>query len=362
VKGIVAVEERSVTLDSASEAKPMTFAELARRLGGELAGLQEDFVIRGLSTVEEAGLGEVSFVGSTRFLPEARASKASGLLVTGKTVIADRPCLVLDNVWKGMLFLLSHFYPSPRPEAFVHPTAVIGSDVSMGKDVWIGPCVVIEDSAVIGDRVRINAQCFIGRGVRIGDDCLLDPQVCILHGCEIGRRVILHPGVVIGTDGFKYELIDGQLTKIPQVGRVVLEDDVELGANTCIDRASLTETRIGRGVKMDNLVQVGHNVSVGKGSVFCAQAGVAGSTRIGENVFMGGQAGVADNLQVGDRAKLGAQAGVKGNVPSDVYYLGAPAMPAKHFMRICADWNHLSEMRHKIREIEQKLAALGEKQ
>jgi len=353
------VEEGIVAHASALNEKRITFAEVARRLGGELVGLKEDFVVQGVTTVEEAGPGWVSFVGSSRYLPEARASKASGFLATAKTIVPDRPCIVLDNVWKGMLFLLKHFFPPPPAQAFVHATAIVGEGVSLGEEVWIGPYVVIEDNAVIGDRARINAQCFIGRETRIGDDCLLHPRVCVLQGCEIGRRVILHPGVVVGTDGFKYEFIDGALTKIPQVGKVVIEDDVELGANTCVDRASLTETRIGRGVKMDNLVQIGHNVAIGKGSVLCAQAGIAGSTRVGENVFMGGQVGVADNLEVGDRAKLGAQAGVKGNVPPDVYYLGAPAMPAKHFMRICADWNHLGEMRQKLRQIEEKLAALG---
>ena len=349
-KGIGAVEKSIVT-------QPITFAELAKRLGGQMVGLQEDFVVRGVTTLEASEPGWVSFISSTRFLAQARESKASGFLVTAPALVPDRPCIVLDNVWKGMLFLLNHFYPPPAPQPFIHPTALVGSDVAMGKDVWIGPYVVIEDDAVIGDRVRINAQCFIGRAARIGDDSLLHPQVCLLQGCEIGRRVILHSGVVIGADGFKYEFIDGQLTKIPQVGRVVLEDDVEIGANTCIDRASLTETRIGRGVKIDNLVQIAHNVSVGAGSVFCAQVGIAGSTQVGENVFLAGQVGLVDNIEIGDRAKIGAQAGVKNDVPADVYYLGSPAMPARQFMKIAADLNHLADMRQRLRQIEEKLAA-----
>jgi len=357
----MSVEQNTPNGESIRGEKQITFGELAKRLGGELVGLQEDFVVRGVTTLEDAQPGWVSFIGNTRFLAQAQASLASGFLATAKSVVPGRACVILDNVWKGMLFLLNHFYPPPALQAFVHPTAVIGTNVALGKDVWIGPYVVIEKDAVIGDRVRINAQCFIGHGARIGDDSLLHPHVCLLYGCEIGRRVILHSGVVIGADGFKYEFIDGQLTKIPQVGRVVLEDDVELGANTCVDRASLTETRIGHGAKIDNLVQIAHNVRVGAGSVFCAQVGIAGSTRVGENVFLAGQVGLVDNIEVGDGAKIGAQAGVKNNVPGEVYYLGSPAMPAKQFMKIVADWNHLPEMRQRLRQLEEKLATLGEK-
>jgi UDP-3-O-[3-hydroxymyristoyl] glucosamine N-acyltransferase len=176
-----------------------------------------------------------------------------------------------------------------------------------------------------------------------------------MHNCIIGCRVILHPGVVIGADGFKYELIDGNLTKIPQVGRVVLEDDVELGANTCIDRASLCDTRVGRGVKIDNLCQLGHNVIVGQGSVMAAQVGIAGSTEIGEGCLLAGQAGLVDNIKIGNRAKIGAKAGVKNDVPEDVYYLGSPAMRARDFMRISADLNHLSDMRDRLRKLEKRL-------
>ncbi|MCX8037341.1 MAG: UDP-3-O-(3-hydroxymyristoyl)glucosamine N-acyltransferase [Candidatus Sumerlaeia bacterium] len=344
------------------DTQQLTFTEAARRMGGEVVGLREDFVIRGVTTLEESRPGWVSFISNPRFLDLARTSQASGFLVTAKSVVPDRPCIVLDNVWKGMLVLLNHFHPAPPPEPYVHPTAILGSNVSLGTDVWIGPYVVIENDATIGSRSRIHAHCYIGRGVRIGEDVLFHPRVTILHNCEVGNRVILHPGVVIGADGFKYEFIDGRLTKIPQVGRVVIEDDVELGAQTCVDRASLTETRICRGVKIDNLCQIAHNVRVGAGTVFAAQVGVAGSTRIGENCFLAGQVGLVDNIEVGDRAKLGAQAGVKNNVPPDVYYLGAPAIPAKQFMRIQADLNHLGEMRMKIKEFEQRIARLEPKQ
>jgi UDP-3-O-[3-hydroxymyristoyl] glucosamine N-acyltransferase len=353
------VEESIVIHDLDRNAKHITFGEVAQRIGGQLAGLETDFVVRGVSTLEDSRPGMVSFVSSARYLKQARESKASGLLVTKKCVVAGRPCIILDNVWKGMLFLLNHFYAPPPPQAFVHPTALVGSGVSLGHDVSIGPYVVIENDVVIGDRVRIGAHGFIGRGVRIGSDSLLHPRVCILHNCEIGCHVILHPGVVIGADGFKYEVIDGQLTKIPQVGRVVVEDDVELGANTCVDRASLTETRIGRGAKIDNLCQLGHNVSIGAGSVLCAQVGIAGSTRVGEGCFLAGQVGLVDNIEIGDHAKIGAQAGVKNDVPGDVYYLGSPAMPAKQFMSIVADLNKLAEMRERLRAMEAKLAALG---
>jgi UDP-3-O-[3-hydroxymyristoyl] glucosamine N-acyltransferase len=233
--------------------------------------------------------------------------------------------------------------------------------VSLGAEVSIGPYVVIENDVAVGDRTRIGAQCFVGRGARIGADTLVHPRVTLLAGCELGARVIVHPGVVIGADGFKYEMIDGQLTKIPQIGRVVVEDDVEIGANSCIDRASFTETRIGRGTKIDNLVQLAHNVRVGAGSVIVAQAGVAGSTRLGEQVFLAGQVGLVDNIEIGDRAKIGAQAGVKNDVPADVYYLGSPAIPARDFMRINADLQKLGEMRKRLHELEKEVERLRDR-
>jgi len=352
------VEEKNQVNTVGQSHTQIIFTEVAQNVRGEVVGLDEDFAVRGVTTLEEAEAGWISFVTSTRHLAQAKQSKASGFLVTAQTAVPGRPCIILDNVWRGMLFLLNHLYPPPAPQSFVHPTAVIGSAVSLGNDVWIGPHVVIEDDTVIGDRTRIGAHCFIGKGCRVGSDVLLHPQVCVLHACEIGNRVILHPGVVIGADGFKYEFIDGQLTKIPQVGRVALEDDVEIGANTCIDRASLTETRIARGAKIDNLVQIAHNVRIGAGSVLCAQVGIAGSARVGETVFMAGQVGVVDNVEIGSRAKIGAQAGVKNNVPEDVYWLGSPAMPAKQFMSIVADWNKLAEMRQRLQEMEARIAAL----
>jgi len=352
------VEESIVISDLERDRKEITFSEVARRVGGELVGLEEDFVVKGVSTLEDSKPGWVSFISRPRYLPQAQESRASGFLVTPRAVVPGRPCIVLDNVWKGMLFLLNHFHAPPLPRPFVHPTALIGSDVELGSDVSIGPYVIIENGVVLGDRVRVGAHCFIGRDSRIGDDSLLHPNVTVLHDCEIGARVILHSGVVIGADGFKYEMIDGKLTKIPQVGRVVIEDEVEIGANTCIDRASLTETRIGRGTKIDNLCQIAHNVSVGAGSVMAAQVGIAGSTRLGEQCFVAGQVGIVDNVEIGDRVKLGAKAGVKNNIPDDVYYLGIPAMPAKRFMSIVADWNKLAEMRRRIQELEQRIEAL----
>jgi UDP-3-O-[3-hydroxymyristoyl] glucosamine N-acyltransferase len=350
------VEEKIAIDDLHRDEKRITFAEVAERVGGELVGLDEDFVVRGISTLGDSEPGIISFVGRDRFLDQAKASKASGFLVTKDAVVPERPCIVLDNVWKGMLFLLQHFHAPRPPKAFVHPTALVGSGVSLGNDVSIGPYVVIENDTVVGDRVRIGAHGFVGRASRIGDDALLHPRVTIMHDCEIGARVILHPGVVIGADGFKYEMIDDRLTKIPQVGRVVVEDDAEIGANTCIDRASLAETRIGRACKIDNLVQIGHNVKVDAGSVMAAQVGVAGSTQIGKGCLLGGQVGLADNLKVGDGARLGAKAGVKNDIPPGVYYLGSPAMPARDFMRLVADWNKLGDMRKRLRAVEKELA------
>jgi UDP-3-O-[3-hydroxymyristoyl] glucosamine N-acyltransferase len=240
----------------------------------------------------------------------------------------------------------------------LHPTAVIGEGVRMGRDVSIGPYCVIEPGAAVGDRTALGASCYVGHEAVIGDDCRLYPHVTVREYCRIGCRAIVHNGAVIGSDGFGYAKEGARWKKIPQVGIVVLGDDVEIGANTTIDRARFGETRIGNGVKIDNLVQVAHNVIIGDDTAIAAQVGIAGSTRVGARVQLGGQAGVAGHISVGDDSVAGGQAGVTKDVPPATFVSGYPAMPHNEARKMHASLMRLPELKKKVADMETRLKAL----
>ena len=248
-----------------------TLEELAGEVGGEIippdAGGKS---VRGFTTLEAANENDISFIASAKFASRAKTSRACAVLAPQNFEMEGKPLIRVPNVWQAVILLIGKFYPQPAPSGLCHETAYIAPNARLGKNV------TIEDDAQIGDSTIIGALSYIGRNVKVGDNCLIHPCVTILRDCEIGKRVILHSGVVIGSDGFKYELINSVPTKIPQVGRVVIEDDVEIGANTCVDRASFTETRICRGAKLDNLIQVAHNVRIGANCLMAAQVGIAG--------------------------------------------------------------------------------------
>ncbi|HNW25029.1 MAG TPA: UDP-3-O-(3-hydroxymyristoyl)glucosamine N-acyltransferase, partial [Candidatus Cloacimonas sp.] len=241
------------------------------------------------------------------------------------------------------------------------PTAIVAEDVRFEGEVAIGANVVIGSGCTLGKGVIIAAGCSIGKNVTIGKGTKLFANVCIYDDCVIGRDCILHSGVVIGADGFGFMLIEGKQQKIPQVGNVVISDNVEIGANSCIDRATLGSTIIGRGTKIDNLVQVGHNCIIGEHSILCSQVGLAGSTVIGDYVYLAGQVGIADHLQIGNRAMVGAQSGVSGNIPEDGRYFGYPAMDANLTKRIMAIQKNLPDMYHFYLKAKKNESDNGEK-
>jgi UDP-3-O-[3-hydroxymyristoyl] glucosamine N-acyltransferase len=334
-----------------------TLGELAAFLGGELRG-PADLVIRGLASVDQASPEDLTFIAHPRFARLGETTRAAAVIVSPKWATLNKPLIVVDHPYLAYARVAALFAP-PRPGwTGISDEAHIGAGVEMGQDVAIAPLVFLGDGVRLGDRVTIMPGCYVGPDTVIGDDTYLSPNVTILERCRVGARVLIHSGAVIGADGFGFiPTANGQM-KIPQLGTVVIEDEAEIGANVTIDRGALGETRVGRGVKIDNLVQVAHNVDLGEHTVIAAQAGIAGSTRIGQWVAIGGQVGLAGHITVGDRTQIGAQAGVPNTVPPDQVLLGTPAWPLKETHRIWAGWHTLPELYRRVRKLEQQLANL----
>lgn len=336
-----------------------TPSEIAAWVGGELldaAGAPER--VTGMATLAAAEPGDVSFVASDKALGEAEESRAGLLIVSPKFKLAGRPRIVVAEVWAAVATVLAKLYPQPLPAPGIHASAVIDPTASVGAGASVGPyCVigarsVIEDGAILGPHCVVDQDCRIGRGSR------LSARVTLVGPVSIGERCLLHPGVVLGADGFKFELVGGRPHKIPQVGMVVIEDDVELGANTCVDRPFLSETRIGRSTKIDNLVQIAHNVQIGAGCMMAAHVGIAGSTRVGDGCLLGGAVGLRDNITIGNRVMIGASSGVHRDIKDGEFVMGTPILPIKEYWRVTALQERLPEMVKRLRAVEQKLEAL----
>lgn len=335
----------------------MRLSDIARKIGAAVEG-DGSVLIHGVAGVRYAGPGEISFVSLAKYAADASATKASALVVAQDwSKPLSVPFLRVDNP-EAAFYKIALLFAPPAvvPPPGLHPTAVISPDSKIGRDASIGPHCVIEPGAVIGDRVTMLAGCYVGHGVRIGNDCKLQPHVSIREHCTIGDRVILHNGTVVGSDGFGYT-VDGQGVrhKVPQIGIVVIGDDVEIGANCTIDRARFGNTRIGNGVKIDNLVQIAHNVIIGDHAVIVAQVGIAGSSMIGSKAILAGQAGVSGHVVVGEGAIVGGQAGATKNVPAGAYVLGFPAVPHKEFAAAHANLSRLSDLKARVAELERKL-------
>lgn len=338
----------------------ITVGDIAKRLSADLDGAG-DAVIHAVGGVRDAGPGEISFVSLPRYAADAAKTRASALIVT-RDWAQPVPCPLLrvDKPEAAFAQVALWFAgPSPVFAPSIHPTAVVAPGVKIGPDVHVGPLAVIEEGVEIGARSVIGAQCYVGHGVRIGEDCRLYPQVSVREYCVIGNRVLIHNGTVIGSDGFGYEVDkQGVRTKLPQIGVVVISDDVEIGANVAIDRARFGKTRIGKGVKIDNLVQIAHNVIIGDYAVIVSQVGIAGSTAVGEKVILAGQAGVAGHLTIGAGAVVGAQSGVTHDIPPGAYVLGFPAGPQKDVARGYAAVSRLPELRARVADLRKRIEAL----
>jgi UDP-3-O-[3-hydroxymyristoyl] glucosamine N-acyltransferase len=329
----------------------MRLDELASRLEATLIGGGEG-TVTAVQPLDRAGPEDLSFLHNPKYVDQARESGAGAILVRDADVLPGRTVLVCDEPYLALARALELLHPAAAAQPGVHPAAVVAEDADLGTEVSIGPCAVVGPGSRIGDRSVIGAGSVLGRGVVIGRECLLHPRVVVEDGCTIGDRCILHAGVVIGSDGYGFATVGGVHHKVPQVGIVVLEDDVELGANVCVDRATLGETRVGRGTKVDNLVQIAHNVQVGEGCLLVAQVGVSGSTRLGHHVVMAGQSGAAGHLKIGDRAIIGAQSGVFKDVPDGGFVSGTPARPQREWMRANAGLMRLELLRERLGRVE----------
>lgn len=316
--------------------------------------------IRGLASLSSAQPGDLSFLGNPKYKAEVVASRASVLLLPPDYVgepqpgqlflIVDKPSVALAQICTRIEQMLW-----PRPAPGVHVSASVDPTATVAASATVGPLCVIEAGAVIGERAHVQAQVFIGRNARIGDDSWIMPGCTVAAECVIRNRVRLQPGVVIGADGFGYEFVQGRHEKVPQVGSVVIEDDVEIGANSTIDRARFGRTVIGEGTKIDNLVQVAHNVIVGRHCILCAQVGISGSTTIEDYVVLGGQAGIGGHITIGKGAKAGGQAGISADVPAGSFVNGTPSRPYMLERRLQVLTARLPELFKRFDAIEEKL-------
>ncbi|MBI5887655.1 MAG: UDP-3-O-(3-hydroxymyristoyl)glucosamine N-acyltransferase [Deltaproteobacteria bacterium] len=330
--------------------------ELASLTGGRVQG-DGGAVITGILPVEEARPGDIAFIAGKRQLKLLKDCRASALIVKdGEFAEGSFPAgvnlLLVKNPYLAFAKCLEVLRPQSAKEPGIHERAVVHPGAAIGKAVSIQACAVIEEGAVVGDRAVIYPGAYVARGAVIGEDAVIYSGVTVREDCIIGKRVIIHSNSVIGSDGFGYARDGAKYYKIPQTGVVRIEDDVEIGACCAVDRATLGETVIGRGTKIDNLVQIAHNVKVGQDTVIVAQVGVAGSATIGSRVQIGGQAGIAGHIELGDEAMIGAQAGVAGDVPKGSVMSGYPAIPHGDWLRASTVFTKLPEMKKKLAELE----------
>ncbi len=335
-----------------------TLSELAAELGGEVVG-DGSVILQGVAGIREAEPGDVTFLANARYEPQLAETRASAVICAGAPRGCRIPLLQVPNPYLAFQRAVRVFRPDLyRPVPGIHPTAVISRQARVGAAVTIGAHVVVEDEAVVGDRAVVMAGSYVGARAVVGEDSWLYPGVTLREECTLGRKCILHSGVVIGGDGFGYALDEGRYHKIPQVGNVVIGDDVEIGANTTIDRATTGSTRVGDGTKIDNLVQIGHNVVIGRHCIIVAQVGIAGSTELEDYVTLAGQVGVIGHIRIGTHATVAAQSGVAKSVPPNAVVMGYPAMLHQAFKRIQGYVHRLPQLFQRTKDLETRVGEL----
>jgi UDP-3-O-[3-hydroxymyristoyl] glucosamine N-acyltransferase len=326
-------------------------------VSGKLFGSAET-IVSGLSSLHEAERGDLAYIANDRLMKDALASQAAAFVVTHFNPDLKRPQIVVPHPAYAFACIAKQFFTPPYTARGITEPVSRGQGVEIGPDVSIWPFVTLGNGAKVGARVTLYPSVFLGENTVVGDDTILYSNVTVREGCLIGNRVIIHSGTVIGSDGFGYVQHEGHHHKIPQLGIVVIEDDVELGANVTVDRATFGRTVIKRGSKVDNLVQVAHNVSVGEDTILVAQVGIAGSTTLGHHVMVGGQAGLADHLEVGDRVMIAARSGVNRSLAPDQIVSGAPVMPHEIAIKAQAVIPRLPELRQQVRDLESRVRSL----
>ncbi len=336
----------------------MTVEEIARIVGGKAHG-DTTREIREIAQLEAATADQLAFAEGARAIDRAADSQAGCVLIPENASLPGRTFIRVPNAKLAFIAAAQTLAPPARPVPGRHPTAVIAEDATIGEGVSVGPLVTVEQGARVGEGTSLRAGVFIGTGAEIGRYCTLHPHVTVYPGARVGDRVVLHSGVVLGADGFGYVFSEGRYHKFPQVGGVIVEDEVEIGANTTIDGGSLGTTRIGYGTKIDNLVQIAHNVRIGRHCVIAAQTGISGSSEIGDYVVIGGQAGIGDHVRIGNKAVIGGQAGVlPGKVirPGAVVW-GTPARPLAEFKKLYSQLSRLPALALKIKKLSRTLEA-----
>ncbi len=320
--------------------------QIAAYIQGEVVG-DENAKVQTFAKIEEGMPGAISFLANPKYTHYIYETESSIVLVN-KDFQPEKPVkatlIRVNNAYESIAKLLTLYEQSKPRKMGIDPKASIAPTAQIGENVYIAPFAVIGDGVIIGNNTQVHANSVIGDGVKVGENCIIYPNVTVYHGCRLGNHVTLHAGSVIGADGFGFAPAADGYEKIPQIGIVVIEDNVEIGANTCIDRATMGATVIRKGVKLDNLIQVAHNVEIGANTVMASQCGIAGSTKIGEWCMFGGQVGLAGHITLGDRLNVGAQAGIAGSIKGGQTIIGSPAIDARIFARSSAVFKKLPEM------------------
>ena len=350
-----------------SAGRRATAGDIAALLGAELVG-DAQTLITGVAAIESAHPGSILFIENEQLLIQAQASTAAAIIAPPSVEASVRrvgrktgkPTLLIGNPRLAFAKVMEYFQPALLPEPGIHATASIAADAHIGENVTIREYACIGHHARVGDNTVIYPHVVIGDGAQIGENCILHPSVVINHHVHIGQRVRVHAGSVLGGDGFGYVLDGGKHYKVPQLGTVIIEDDVEIGANVCIDRAMMGATRIGAGTKIDNLVQIAHNCQIGRNCILCGQVGLSGSVIVEDNVVMAGQAGLADHVKIGKGAVIAAKAGIMADVAAGDVVLGSPAISSRDFMKREVATRKLTETMRQIRTLEKQVLALQE--
>jgi len=335
-----------------------TLKEIAAIVDGEIVG-NGDIVVTGVCGIKEAKEGDITFVANSRYLSLMNETRASAIITSKDVKKAPKPIIRTEDPSIAFAKMVSLMAPNEvkKPKG-IHPTAVIGEKVKIGRNVAIQAYAVIEDNVEIKDNTILCAGVFVGHHTKIGKDCMVYPYVIIRERVSIGNRVIIHSGTVIGSDGFGFSTVKGVHHRIPQIGSVIIEDDVEIGANVTIDRARFDKTLIKKGTKIDNLVQIAHNVVIGEHSIIVAQSGISGSTTVGNNVTLAGQAGIIGHVSIGDNVIIAARAGVTKSIPSNACVSGFPAKPHSIAKRINACVQNLPDLHKRIKALEEEIKRL----